>query len=127
MPESFAEQVQAPDVTSCGGSRVFHIGWQGCGSLSPETIKLSPLYFCSGTTEGVLSSPVALVMMRFEAGQPLCHVCNLNSRLYLQLLLSCGKCVHARCYGHTLLACFFCRCMFNTLRKLNYSCSKRGN
>lgn len=68
MPESFAEQVQAPDVTSCGGSRVFHIGWQGCGSLSPETIKLSPLYFCSGTTEGVLSSPAALVMMRFEAG-----------------------------------------------------------
>lgn len=51
IPESFTEQVQEPDVTCWGGSRVFNIEWQGCGALSSETIKLSPLYFCGGTTE----------------------------------------------------------------------------
>lgn len=62
--------------------------------LSLETIKLSPLYSCGGTIESFLSSPVALVMMRFEVSQPLCCVCNQNSRLRLQLPLSCGKYVH---------------------------------
>lgn len=76
------------------GAQVFNIEWQGCGALSSETIKLSPRYFCGGTTEGFLSSPVALVMMRFEVSQPLCCVCNQNSRLHLQLLLSCSKYVH---------------------------------
>lgn len=64
--------------------------WQGRGALRSETIKLSPLYFCGRTTEGFLSSPVALAMMRFGVSQPLCRACNQN--LHLQLLLS--KYVH---------------------------------
>lgn len=88
----FCSAGSAPDVTCAGGSRVFYKEWQGCGALSLETIKLSPLYFCGRTTEGFLSSPVALAMMRFEVSQPLCRVCNQN--LHLRLLLSCGKYVH---------------------------------
>lgn len=51
IPRSFAEQVQAPDVTCWDGSRVSNMERQGCGTPSLETIKLSPLYLCGGTTK----------------------------------------------------------------------------